>query len=41
MIRCGGFGYAIDLGKSAGQRISDMTALRTGQPIDADKEIRG
>jgi len=38
MIRCGGFGYAIDVGKPAGQRISEMTVLKTGQPIDAGKE---
>lgn len=38
MIRCGGIGYTIDIGRPAGQRISDMTALKTGQPIDADRE---
>jgi len=38
MIRCGGFSYTIDIGKPAGQRISDMTSLRTGQPVDAGKE---
>jgi len=38
MIRCGGFGYTIDIEKPAGQRISDMTALKTGQRIDAGKE---
>ncbi len=38
MIRCGGIGYTIDIGKPAGQRISDMTAIKTGQPIEAGKE---
>jgi len=38
MIRCGGFSYTIDIGKPAGQRISEMTALKTGQAIDAGKE---
>jgi sulfur-oxidizing protein SoxB len=34
MVRVGGLSYTIDLGKGMGQRISDMTLLRTGQPID-------
>ena len=38
MVRCGGLGYAIDVGKPMGQRISGMTHLKTGQPIDAAKE---
>jgi sulfur-oxidizing protein SoxB len=38
MVRCGGIGYAIDIGKSIGQRISDITLLRTGQPIDPAKD---
>lgn len=38
MVRCGGLGYAIDIAQPAGQRISKLTALRTGAPIDASKE---
>lgn len=35
MVRVGGLAYAIDPLKPAGQRISDMTILRTGKPVDA------
>ena len=38
MVRCGGLGYAIDVGKPIGQRISAMTHLKSGKPIDPDKE---
>ncbi|MDX2259186.1 MAG: thiosulfohydrolase SoxB [Hyphomicrobiaceae bacterium] len=38
MVRTGGLGYTIDIAKPAGQRISDMTLLRTGQPIEAAKD---
>ena len=38
MVRCGGLGYAIDIGKPIGQRISAMTLLKTGKPIDPNKE---
>ena len=38
MIRGGGLGYTIDPAKSAGQRISEMYLLRTGEPIEASKE---
>jgi sulfur-oxidizing protein SoxB len=34
MVRVGGMGYAIDVSKSVNNRISDMTLLKTGQPID-------
>ncbi|HEU4661546.1 MAG TPA: thiosulfohydrolase SoxB [Pseudolabrys sp.] len=37
MVRCGGLGYAIDVSKPAGQRISAMTHLKTGKPIDGGK----
>ncbi|MDH5749766.1 MAG: thiosulfohydrolase SoxB, partial [Rhodospirillales bacterium] len=37
MVRVGGMGYTIDLGKSMGNRISNMTLLSTGEPIDAKK----
>lgn len=37
MVRVGGLAYALDVAKPAGQRISDMTLLRTGQKIEADK----
>ncbi|RMD49686.1 MAG: thiosulfohydrolase SoxB, partial [Alphaproteobacteria bacterium] len=34
MVRVGGMGYRIDVTKPQGQRISEMTLLRTGEPID-------
>ena len=38
MVRCGGLGYTIDVSKSIGHRISGMTHLKSGQPIDPKKE---
>ncbi|MEO0797590.1 MAG: thiosulfohydrolase SoxB [Pseudomonadota bacterium] len=35
MVRVGGMGYRIDVGAKMGSRISDMTLLKTGQPLDA------
>jgi S-sulfosulfanyl-L-cysteine sulfohydrolase len=37
MVRAGGMGYAIDVSKPAGSRISQMTHLKSGKPIEADK----
>ena len=37
MVRVGGMSYAIDVNKPIGQRISAMTSLRTGKPIDPAK----
>ncbi len=37
MVRVGGMGYQIDVDKPIGQRISGMTLLRTGQPIEPAK----
>jgi sulfur-oxidizing protein SoxB len=37
MVRVGGMGYAIDIAKPAGSRISEMTHLRSGKPIEARK----
>ncbi|MEG3620367.1 thiosulfohydrolase SoxB [Magnetovibrio sp. PR-2] len=37
MVRVGGMGYRIDIHKSMGSRISDMTLLSTGEQIDAQK----
>ncbi|MEM9341673.1 MAG: thiosulfohydrolase SoxB [Pseudomonadota bacterium] len=34
MVRTGGLGYRIDVSKPQGQRISNMTLLKTGEPID-------
>ena len=34
MVRTGGLGYRIDVQKPQGERISDMTLLATGEPID-------
>ena len=38
MVRCGGLGYAIDVSKPIGQRISAMTHLKSGKPIEPKKE---
>jgi sulfur-oxidizing protein SoxB len=38
MVRCGGLGYAIDVSKPIGQRISAMTQLKSGKPIEPKKE---
>ena len=38
MVRVGGMGYRIDIHKSIGSRISDMTLLSTGEKIDASKK---
>ena len=34
MVRVGGLGYRIDISKAQGERISEMTLLKTGAPID-------
>ncbi len=34
MVRTGGLGYRIDVSKPQGKRISNMTLLKTGEPID-------
>jgi S-sulfosulfanyl-L-cysteine sulfohydrolase len=33
MVRCGGLGYTIDIGKPMDSRISGLTHLKSGQPI--------
>ncbi len=38
MVRIGGMGYAIDVGKPMGSRISGLTHLKSGQPIDAARK---
>ena len=38
MVRTGGLGYTIDIGKSAGNRISAMTHLKSGAAIDPAKD---
>jgi sulfur-oxidizing protein SoxB len=38
MVRCGGLGYTIDVSKPIGSRISGMTHLKSGQPIDPKRE---
>jgi S-sulfosulfanyl-L-cysteine sulfohydrolase len=38
MVRVGGMGYAIDVSKPVGSRISGMTELKTGKPIDAARK---
>ncbi|MEL6978475.1 MAG: thiosulfohydrolase SoxB [Pseudomonadota bacterium] len=37
MVRVGGMGYAIDVGRPMGSRVSQMTLLKTGEPIDPAK----
>jgi sulfur-oxidizing protein SoxB len=37
MVRLGGVGYAIDLSKPAGQRISDLVHLKSGQPLEPQR----
>jgi S-sulfosulfanyl-L-cysteine sulfohydrolase len=38
MVRCGGLGYAIDVSKPIGQRISALTHLKSGKPVEPKKE---
>jgi sulfur-oxidizing protein SoxB len=38
MVRVGGVSYTIDVGQGAGRRISDLTSLKSGQPLDAGKD---
>ena len=40
MVRVGGVRYTIDIGKPIGSRISDLTLLRTGKPLDAAQGLR-
>jgi S-sulfosulfanyl-L-cysteine sulfohydrolase len=40
MVRTGGLGYAIDVSKPIGQRISGMTLLKSGASIEASKDYR-
>ncbi len=37
MVRVGGLGYHINIGKPQGQRITEMTLLKTGEKIDPSK----
>ncbi|WP_441230042.1 thiosulfohydrolase SoxB [Tardiphaga sp. 215_C5_N2_1] len=37
MVRMGGMGYTIDISKPMGSRISGMTHLKSGKPIEASK----
>ncbi len=37
MVRVGGLGYRIDVTKPQGERISDLTLLKTGEALQADK----
>jgi sulfur-oxidizing protein SoxB len=38
MVRVGGMGYTIDPDAGIGSRISGMTVLKTGEPVEATKE---
>jgi len=37
MVRVGGMGYRIDITKPQGERLSDLTLLKTGEPIAPEK----
>ena len=37
MVRVGGMGYTVDVDKPMGRRISGLTLLKTGDPIEASK----
>ncbi|MBU1210312.1 MAG: thiosulfohydrolase SoxB [Alphaproteobacteria bacterium] len=37
MVRVGGMGYRIDVGKPIGSRITDMTLLKSGEKVDPEK----
>ncbi len=38
MVRTGGLGYTIDIGKPIGQRISNMTLLQSARALEASKD---
>ena len=38
MVRVGGLGYTIDVNKPIGSRISNMTHLKSGKPMDPSRE---
>ena len=38
MVRTGGLGFTVDINAKVGQRISGMTLLKSGQPLDASRE---
>jgi sulfur-oxidizing protein SoxB len=38
MVRVGGISYTININKAMGKRISDLVLLRTGKPIEPNKE---
>ena len=38
MVRVGGMGYRIDITKPIGERISEMTLMSSGEPIDPSRE---
>ena len=40
MVRVGGMGYRIDINKKQGDRISEMTMLKTGNKIEPEKNYK-
>ena len=38
MVRVGGVSFTVDVGQSIGRRITDLTLLKTGKPLDAAKD---
>ena len=40
MVRVGGMGYKIKIGKPQGERLSDMTMLKTGQRLEPTKKYK-
>jgi sulfur-oxidizing protein SoxB len=40
MVRVGGMGYKIEIGKAQGERLSEMTILKTGQRLEPTKKYK-
>jgi sulfur-oxidizing protein SoxB len=38
MVRTGGLAFTLDIAAGPGKRISDLTLLRTGKPVEASRE---
>jgi len=38
MVRTGGLSFTLDVAAASGRRVSDVTLLRTGQPIEASRD---
>ena len=40
MVRVGGMGYKIKIGKPQGERLSEMTILKTGERLEPTKKYK-